>query len=241
MKCENCSKEHDGTYGSGRFCSNKCARGFSTKAKRKDINLLVSKSLKGCGNNKIEKNCPECGKKFIVNWNKRHIKTCSRKCGISLKFKTNPNLKSILSAARIKYIEKGITNGSGIKCLYNFNNKNIKCDSKLEHNCLTYFEKNYKVLDISRANIEIPYHYNNESHIFLPDFKITTIDGIYIVECKSEKIGTYLQKKWIGYIETAKIKKEKLKEFCENNNFIFFWFTQNTKDLVSVIGSGPDS
>lgn len=33
--CENCKSEHDGTYGSGRFCSTKCARGFSTKAKRK--------------------------------------------------------------------------------------------------------------------------------------------------------------------------------------------------------------
>jgi hypothetical protein len=43
--CENCSKEHDETYGSGRFCSIKCARGFSTKAKRKEINEAVSKKL----------------------------------------------------------------------------------------------------------------------------------------------------------------------------------------------------
>lgn len=47
MKCENCNKEHDGSYGSGRFCSSKCARGFSTKAKRKEINEKVSKKLKG--------------------------------------------------------------------------------------------------------------------------------------------------------------------------------------------------
>ena len=31
MICEKCEQEHDGTYGSGRFCSSKCARGFSTK------------------------------------------------------------------------------------------------------------------------------------------------------------------------------------------------------------------
>ena len=24
MICENCNKEHDGSYGSGRFCSSKC-------------------------------------------------------------------------------------------------------------------------------------------------------------------------------------------------------------------------
>lgn len=45
MKCEYCSKEHNGEYGSGRFCSPQCARGFSTKAKRKEINKKVSKKI----------------------------------------------------------------------------------------------------------------------------------------------------------------------------------------------------
>lgn len=47
MICENCGNEHDGKYGSGRFCNSKCARGFSTKAKRKEINEKVSANLKG--------------------------------------------------------------------------------------------------------------------------------------------------------------------------------------------------
>lgn len=38
MKCESCDAEHDGTYGSGRFCGSKCARGFSTKKDREAIN-----------------------------------------------------------------------------------------------------------------------------------------------------------------------------------------------------------
>lgn len=45
MECENCKKEHDGTYGSGRFCTKECARGFSTKAKRVEINHKVSQTL----------------------------------------------------------------------------------------------------------------------------------------------------------------------------------------------------
>ena len=45
MKCENCSTEHDQKYGSGRFCSSKCARGFATKAKRTEINKKVSSKL----------------------------------------------------------------------------------------------------------------------------------------------------------------------------------------------------
>ena len=47
MVCENCGSEHNGSYGSGRFCCEKCARGFSTKEKREEINEKVSKKLSG--------------------------------------------------------------------------------------------------------------------------------------------------------------------------------------------------
>ena len=47
MNCENCQCNHTGEYGSGRFCSPKCARGYSTKIKRKEINEKVSKTLTG--------------------------------------------------------------------------------------------------------------------------------------------------------------------------------------------------
>ena len=46
-KCEKCSTDHFRQYGSGRFCSAKCARSFSTADKRQDINEAVSRKLKG--------------------------------------------------------------------------------------------------------------------------------------------------------------------------------------------------
>lgn len=47
MKCEfnPCKVDHDGSFGSGRFCSLKCSRAFSTAEKRKQINEKVSKTL----------------------------------------------------------------------------------------------------------------------------------------------------------------------------------------------------
>ncbi len=45
MNCENCENEHDGSYGSGRFCGPKCARSFSTKARRQEINKKVSRAM----------------------------------------------------------------------------------------------------------------------------------------------------------------------------------------------------
>lgn len=53
--CENCNSEHDGSYGSGRFCTGTCARGFSTKAKREDINKRVSETLSAKLNNGLTK------------------------------------------------------------------------------------------------------------------------------------------------------------------------------------------
>ena len=47
MGCEYCGKEHDGSYASGRFCSQSCARGFATRDKREEINKKVSAKLKG--------------------------------------------------------------------------------------------------------------------------------------------------------------------------------------------------
>lgn len=45
MTCENCSLNHNGEY-SVRFCSMHCARSFSTKLNRKEINDKVSKTLR---------------------------------------------------------------------------------------------------------------------------------------------------------------------------------------------------
>lgn len=50
MKCKSCNKKEAiqySKYSTGEFCSRKCARAFSTKNKRQEINEKVSKSLTG--------------------------------------------------------------------------------------------------------------------------------------------------------------------------------------------------
>lgn len=71
--CENCENEHDGSYGSGRFCCLKCARAFSTKYKRSEINKAISASLK----RKPTIVCPICLVEFVQ---KKKRKFCSRSC-----------------------------------------------------------------------------------------------------------------------------------------------------------------
>lgn len=79
MKCEQCSKEHNGSYGSGRFCSKECARAFSTASKRAMINAKVSQRMKqiaetteGFGFKNPEQHQKASSKAVLVNqrkWN----------------------------------------------------------------------------------------------------------------------------------------------------------------------------
>jgi len=76
MKCEKCSKEHDGSFGSGRFCSRSCAnsrgkRSYETKKK-------ISESLGGKNYAEIIvlEFCKICRKKLV---NKQKI-YCSKSC-----------------------------------------------------------------------------------------------------------------------------------------------------------------
>lgn len=56
--CEKCGKEHDGSYGSGRFCSKECARGFSGLAKTEEAKSKLSETIKNLPNRKT--NCIKC-------------------------------------------------------------------------------------------------------------------------------------------------------------------------------------
>lgn len=47
MICEKCGSQHKGSYGSGRFCGNTCARSYSTAEARIKINKQVSIKLRG--------------------------------------------------------------------------------------------------------------------------------------------------------------------------------------------------
>ncbi len=86
--CENCSKECENAYGSGRFCGATCARGFSTKAKRLEINIKVSGTLKATYPVKprppkappLSLICSECSCGYLSHFkNKYCSKSCSRK------------------------------------------------------------------------------------------------------------------------------------------------------------------
>jgi 5-methylcytosine-specific restriction endonuclease McrA len=121
-KCENCSSLNIKKYGSGRFCSSKCARAFSTKNKRIEINEKVSDKLKGINSrtnekaeSPINKKCEHCANEFVVSFNKRHQKFCSNDCKTLFKTITPPGVHPVTNyRQRMKY--RGIEYKGG-ECL----------------------------------------------------------------------------------------------------------------------------
>lgn len=73
MKCENCNIEHDGEYGSGRFCSCRCARSFSSKEKREERNKKISISLQKPEKQKF---CKKCEKRLSHTNKSGFCRTC---------------------------------------------------------------------------------------------------------------------------------------------------------------------
>ena len=68
--CENCGCEHSGTYGSGRFCSEKCSHSFCTKNEKKFTKKVY---------------CTKCGKEVEVGKRTNPKKVVCEKCKELLK------------------------------------------------------------------------------------------------------------------------------------------------------------
>jgi len=175
MICENCNNEHDGSYGSGRFCSSKCARSFSSKAKRDETNKKVSKIMKskmsngekiGCiqknTDNVINAFCDICGKKYKTRLynNIKFKKTCSKKCGKKLRIKSyHKNINKVVGGYRMG-------SGRGKSGWY----KKYWCDSSYELAFVIYnIDHNIK---FQRNNEGFTYNWKNKTHKYYPDFII---------------------------------------------------------------------
>jgi len=219
--CENCKQDHDGSYGSGRFCSTKCARGFSTKAKRKEINEKVSNALIGSGHGNVKLTCKNCQIEFEVGWNKRYAKFCSNSCSI-----TNRNIGSTLSKEQKEKISKAVKklykNG---KTVYGgktnwYDYKDIRVQGSYElRTCyiLDHWKEIGKIRDWEYTNDRFEYvDLDDKKHNYLIDFKVYENNGsFYYLEIKGYKTN----------IDTLKWKAVK-----DLGHKLKVWFEEDIKE-----------
>lgn len=220
--CENCGKEHDSSYGSGRFCDNKCARGFSTKGKRKEINEKVSNKLKQFHID-IIRVCENCGCE-ISPLKRRDTKTCGKVCSAKLRWKNQEyrdnTVKSIRSRCnnineRLRLKEIGRKGGFGKK---GYTSNGVYYESNLEKKCFEFLDEN-EIKYIPHKSIP---NTSKCSDIFLNDFDIwIELDGI-----DREKRKKWLGENYIYWLEKLEIYKKEgltlrvIKSYSEFVEFI---------------------
>lgn len=228
LKCEKCQTEHDGSFASGRFCSKKCAKSFSSFARRAEINLRVSETLKRVKPRKyITLTCQTCKCEFTVR--KLLARThCSKKCVYS-----DPKRSEQLSLGAINALKRGRSSGRGTKTQYLFENRKIRCDSLIELTCLNWFVANYAIKQILRGDDHVITYtdFLGKTRRFIPDFYLESEQHKFIVECKSVVMSTSLSDTWHSYKKISDLKRKCLQEYCLQNGFIMMWFTQETDIL----------
>ena len=187
MICEYCSGINDGNFGSGRFCSPKCSRGFSTRNKREEINEKIRNKILGTGNPNIIKVCKNCKKEFEVKWKYKKRTFCSKNCSnknIDNRNKVSESkknqCKSLQERQRLRDI--GRKGGFGKK---GYTSSGVYYTSILEKECFEYLE-----------NINIKY----EAHKHLPDS--SKVSDVYLIEqnvwIELDGINREKRKEWLG-------------------------------------------
>lgn len=186
MICENCKQKHNGSYGSGRFCSSKCARGFSTKEKREEINAKVGQKLKIIREPRL---C-YCGKEFVPK--NKNQKCCSVECSArqniklaSLKLKIQPPNWS-------KINKKSYQNGNNVVAggttkWYEYNGIKVQGTYELRTcKILDFWKEKNLIKDWEYTKDRFQYQGTDaKQHSYLLDFKVINHDDtFYYIEVK---------------------------------------------------------
>lgn len=213
--CENCNEKHDGTYGRGRFCTEQCARSFSTKVKRNEINKKLSEKIKNLwedgkydssrkkGITKIPRECVGCGSIFnIESWRP------TKYCGLECAYKHKERRQKLSETTKKKYKEGKKVYGGKTKWF------EVKTSNGIVKVQGTYEVRTCKILDKWKDVGKIKnWEYTNDrvsytgsdgdDKTYLLDFKIFLDDeSFYYIEVKGwERENDKL--KWGSVIENG--------------------------------------
>lgn len=162
MKCEKCGKEHDGSYGSGRFCSVICA-----KSRIQTNEIREKKSLKLTINKPVY--CKYCGGKLYRKGNKYNA---CRKCI----YEHNLFHPIVKEETRKKLSVSAIKHNLG------GNTSKIKLRFKKKNGTEVWLQSSYEIKFaniLENLNLEWerpkPFEWidnNNKKHRYYPDFKV---------------------------------------------------------------------
>jgi hypothetical protein len=187
-KCESCDEVHDSKYGSGRFCSPVCARSYSTRDKRIEINEKVKLKLQGLP--RKSKICISCSNEFIPKI-RRPRKTCSLECLKNIMRLHSGHDKVDWSEVNKKAYKEGknfISGGTTKWIQY----KDIKVQGTYEYKMCEILDsmvENKSIISWEYSTVRIPYiGEDNKKHTYIVDFLVNKKDKKYLIEVKGREI-----------------------------------------------------
>lgn len=210
--CENCNNDHDGSFGSGRFCSSFCANSFSTKnivgqtkiiycsSCNEGLEVLKRSRSKNviCAECKEQtKQCKHCGELFKTT---EDYTFCSRKCSGTFNFiEGGKKFRSTMSSEdwsimnKLAYIEGKNYVAGGKTKWYNYGN--IRVQGSYELRACFIFDKMKElnlIKDWEYTKDKIPYvDVDGSKRTYFLDFKIFNHDrSFYYVETKGYNTPT---------------------------------------------------
>ena len=142
----------------------------------------------------------------------------------------NKETRELMSSIKTEQIANGeldvLVNARGNKGYYESTKTNIieKYDSELELVRMKMLDNDINVIHWTKKHgIYIPYTYNGIIKNYVPDFLITHLDGTVSLEETK------------GYDPKSKLKKEALRNYCNENGFICSWIPQHGTSEKTVL------
>lgn len=229
--CECCGTKYSYNRNK-RFCSKKCARSFSTKAKRKEINDKVSKSLFG-NSKKILckiwiKPCMYCKELYVAKIENGMY--CSKSCST----KNNPiteNTRKKISKKAKERVRLGTHQGWQSRKIRSYAEKFFE-DALIKNN-INDFLTEYKIHKKNDLGLNNSYNYFLD--FYFPSIKLNLeIDGhqhSYIDRMKSDKFRDSILKEKMN-IDTYRIRwrclnTDRGKDYMKNEIQKFIEFYNN--------------
>ena len=206
-KCLRCSKDHDGSFGSGKYCNRGCANARShskeTKAKMSFSSKTSEKSLKqheSMRKEKVTKTCPQCSSDFKTHVSESFKTYCSKQCYLD-----DSEQKHRISAPG------GYRKGSGRGKSGWYSSKiagDVFLDSSWELAYAKHLDKNN--IEWKRNTIRFDYiRPNGKQSYYIPDFYLVKEDKYIEIKGFKTELDDY---KWKSVDNLTVLFKKELKE-----------------------------
>ena len=172
-KCNRCGEDHEGTFGSGKYCSRSCA---NKRTHSKETIEKIKNSLRA---ERILKECEHCKKEFEVTQSRIKQTTCSKSCSAKIHGRgwTNHDKVDWSKVNKKAYADGNNYVAGGTTPWIKY--KDIKVQGSYELQMCKILDaqkKNKEIKDWEYSTVRVKYNHEGKVRTYLIDFTVINND-----------------------------------------------------------------